>query len=33
VKNKITLPVGAEVELNTDQKEMAIRNMLFPGEK
>ncbi|KAF0219282.1 MAG: muramoyltetrapeptide [Geobacteraceae bacterium] len=31
VKNKITLPVGAEVELNTDRKQMVICEMAFPG--
>jgi muramoyltetrapeptide carboxypeptidase len=28
--NKITLPVGAEVELNTDRKQLVIRKMSFP---
>lgn len=31
VKNKITLPVGAEVELDTDRKQLVIRKMAFPG--
>ncbi len=31
VANKITLPVGAEVELNTDRKQLLIRKMSFPG--
>ncbi len=31
VANKITLPVGAEVELNTDKKQLLIRSMSFPG--
>ncbi len=31
VANKITLPVGAEVELNTERKQLLIRNMNFPG--
>ena len=31
VKNKITLPIGAEVELNTDQKQLLIKDMSFPG--
>lgn len=30
VKNKITLPIGAEVELNTGSKQLLIRNMPFP---
>ncbi len=29
--NKITLPIGAEVELNTDRKQLLIRKMSFPG--
>ena len=33
VKNKITLPIGAEVELNTDKKQLLIKNMIFPGKK
>ncbi len=31
VKNKITLPIGAEVELNTARKQLLIKNMSFPG--
>jgi muramoyltetrapeptide carboxypeptidase len=31
VKNKITLPIGAEVELNTERKQLVIRSMSFPG--
>ncbi len=31
VANKITLPIGAEVELNTDQKQLLITKMSFPG--
>ncbi len=31
VANKITLPIGAEVELNTERKQLVIRNMAFPG--
>ncbi len=31
VANKITLPIGARVELNTDKKQLAIRKMSFPG--
>ena len=31
VANKITLPIGAEVELNTDRKQLVIRSMSFPG--
>lgn len=31
VQNKITLPIGAEVELNTDSKQLVIRKMSFPG--
>ena len=31
VENKITLPVGADVELNTYKKQLVIRNMTFPG--
>lgn len=31
VANKITLPIGAEVELNTDRKQLVIRKMSFPG--
>jgi len=31
VPNKITLPIGAEVELDTDRKRLLIRNLAFPG--
>jgi len=31
VANKITLPIGAEVELNTASKQLMIRKMAFPG--
>ena len=31
VADKITLPIGAEVELNTERKQLLIRNMSFPG--
>lgn len=31
VPNKITMPVGAEVQLNTDTKQLVIRQMSFPG--
>jgi muramoyltetrapeptide carboxypeptidase len=31
VANKITLPIGAEVKLNTDKKQLVIRRMSFPG--
>ncbi len=31
VANKITLPIGAEVELNTERRQLLIRNMAFPG--
>jgi len=31
VANKITLPVGAEVELNTNRKQLVIKAMAFPG--
>jgi muramoyltetrapeptide carboxypeptidase len=31
VANKITLPIGAEVELNTDGKQLLITGMAFPG--
>ena len=31
VKNKITLPIGAEVELHTDRKQLVIKKMSFPG--
>lgn len=33
VENKITMPIGAEVELNTDRKQLVIRHMSFPGAK
>jgi muramoyltetrapeptide carboxypeptidase len=32
VPNKITLPVGAEVELNTERKQLVIKKMSFPVE-
>jgi muramoyltetrapeptide carboxypeptidase len=31
VANKITLPIGAEVELDTDKKQLEIKEMPFPG--
>jgi muramoyltetrapeptide carboxypeptidase len=31
VANKITLPVGAEVELHTERKQLLIRKMALPG--
>lgn len=31
VENKITLPIGAEVVLNTERKQLVIRKMAFPG--
>ena len=31
VVNKITIPVGAEVELNTYKKQLVIKKMSFPG--
>src|ERR1039457_2637904 len=31
VKNKITLPVGAEVELNTEKKQLMIKKLSLPG--
>ncbi len=31
VANKITLPIGAEVKLNTGRKQLVIRSMSFPG--
>lgn len=30
VPNKITLPIGAEVELNTERKQLVIKKMSFP---
>jgi muramoyltetrapeptide carboxypeptidase len=33
VENKITLPIGAEVELDTERKQLVIRKMSFPGGK
>jgi muramoyltetrapeptide carboxypeptidase len=33
VENKITIPIGAEVELNTDKKQLVIKQMSFPGAK
>lgn len=31
VKNKLTLPIGAQVDLNTQNKQLVIRAMCFPG--
>jgi len=31
VNDKLTLPIGAEVELDTERKQLLIRNMAFPG--
>ncbi|BCR04342.1 peptidase S66 [Desulfuromonas versatilis] len=31
VPNKITLPVGAKVELNTERRQLVIEGMSFPG--
>ena len=31
VANKITLPIGAEVELHTNRKQLLIKRMSFPG--
>ena len=31
VENKITLPIGAEVELHTNRKQLVIKQMSFPG--
>ena len=31
VANKITLPIGAEVELHTNRKQLLIKKMSFPG--
>lgn len=33
VTNKITMPVGAEVELNTHKKQLVINKMSFPGAR
>ncbi|MGW8313123.1 MAG: S66 peptidase family protein [Desulfuromonadales bacterium] len=33
VENKITLPIGAEVELNTTKKQLVIRKISCPGGK
>lgn len=33
VRNKITLPVGAEVELNTERKQLLIKELSFPGAR
>lgn len=33
VTNKITMPVGAEVELNTHKKQLLIKKMSFPGAR
>jgi muramoyltetrapeptide carboxypeptidase len=32
-ENKITMPVGAKVELNTDKKRLLIKQLSFPGAK
>ncbi|WP_020676216.1 LD-carboxypeptidase [Geopsychrobacter electrodiphilus] len=32
VTDKLTLPIGAEVELNTERKQLLIKNMTFPGD-
>jgi len=31
VANKLTLPIGAEVELDTSRRQLSIRSMNFPG--
>lgn len=33
VRDKITMPVGAEVELNTDAGQLLIKRLSFPGAK
>jgi muramoyltetrapeptide carboxypeptidase len=33
VPDKITMPIGAQVELNTQKKQLLIRNMSFPGAR
>lgn len=33
VINKITMPIGAEVELNTQKKQLVITRMSFPGAR
>ena len=33
VKNKITLPVGAVVELNTQTRQLLIREINLPGRR
>ena len=33
VTDKITLPIGAEVELNTAKKQLVIKHMSFPGAR
>jgi muramoyltetrapeptide carboxypeptidase len=33
VVNKITMPIGAEVELNTLKKQLVIKEMSFPGAR
>ena len=33
VTDKITLPIGAEVELDTERKQLLIKNMIFPGSR
>jgi muramoyltetrapeptide carboxypeptidase len=32
VANKLTLPIGAEVELNAEGKQLLIRHLSFPGD-
>ena len=33
VMNKITMPIGAEVQLDTEKKQLMIKNMPFPGAR
>lgn len=33
VPDKITMPIGAEVELNTQKKQLVIKNMSLPGAR
>jgi len=33
VTDKITMPIGAQVELNTGKKELLIKKMTFPGAR
>jgi muramoyltetrapeptide carboxypeptidase len=33
VANKITMPIGAQVELNTHKRQLVIRELAFPGAK